>query len=223
MGEIPQAEMKRAEHIANLAVQANTDVSQAIGSLSMLVEEVTGGEVDPLTIEELTELNNVSLGLTPQESMEVRSRAEAIIDEDTVRLDRHAIIDKLGVETMPQAVGKAIELGMIVIIPEQGPPPKIKPKAAEVFKLVADGKSFKEIQEELGIHRNTVTNRLNAVREALDARDLPHAIRRAYETGWFRRTREQLDRSHLMHIGVGLILSAWEDVLEPQPSQINRK
>lgn len=208
MNGISQAEMERGIRITLMAVKTGADISQAAGSLAMLMEEVGGGEIDPLSLERLTELNNVALGLTPEESVEARSSAEEDIDEDTVLEDRSEILKALHADTFPQAVRIGIELGMI-LVPEEGPPPEMKPQMAEALLMIAEGKSPQRIQRDLEVHRNTVTNRLNTARDALEAKDLAHAVYKAYVTGLFKLTESQRDRSHLVYAGVGLILSAW--------------
>lgn len=191
-----------------LAEEVGADASKLQGSLALLMEAIRTGVENPMTIGQMSELDNLSNGLTAEESSLARSKKDQTVDVDEVLEDRHVIMEGFGAKTMPEAIVKAIEVGALIIKPKvEEEAPDLKPKHVEVLTLVARGYSPSGIAKELEIHRNTVTNRLNRARKLLGAKDLNHAMRRAYETGWFTPTDEQQERLYAIRIGAGLILS----------------
>lgn len=208
MNGLPESKIEEGEQVIALAGEVGADATRLMGSLALLMEALKTGEDSPLTIGQMHELENLSNGLTPEESSAERSDEEHTMSVDEALRDRHAIMDSFNAATMPQTVNKAIETGALAVEPgKEEPAAKVKPKTVQILEMVAKGYSPKLIQKELDVHRNTVTNRLNRAKELLGARDLNHAIRRAYETGVLARTEEQLENLFLIRVGAGLILN----------------
>ncbi|HET7673691.1 MAG TPA: LuxR C-terminal-related transcriptional regulator [Candidatus Saccharimonadales bacterium] len=209
MNDLSPAKIEEGERMIALAEEVGADATKLMGSLALLEEALRTGVEIPLSIEHMQELENTSLGMTPEESSSSRSKPPHEVDIDTVIEDRHAIQEAFNAKTMPETIVKAVEIGALIVNPDIGADkPEPKQKHLDVLVLIARGYGMSAIGDELGVHRNTVTNRLSRIMEILEAKDLNHAIRRAYETGWFKRTDEELEKLYMLRIGAGLIMSA---------------
>jgi LuxR family maltose regulon positive regulatory protein len=59
----------------------------------------------------------------------------------------------------------------------------LHPRQSQVLRLLAQGLTYRQIGDEMGIARTTVVSHVNALRDVLDARNVTHLLARAREVG----------------------------------------
>ena len=60
---------------------------------------------------------------------------------------------------------------------------ELTPREVEVLRLIADGLPHKTVAAQLFVSTNTINSHTDEIRRKLDARNMPHAIARAFTAG----------------------------------------
>ena len=189
--------------------QARRDIAIAASSLEFLTAEEIH-PIPPLTPLQVDELKQVSLGTT------VSAQENALgVSQKTVGANRHDISEKLGVKTIAQAVRISIEAGIIPIeVDEEAQAPKLKPRTIKVLSLISEGLINEEIAQNMKVHRNTVVNHVDKIKQELTAENRPHAVRRAFETGVFELPDTKIQRMRFLIYQAGVRLEEADNIAQ---------
>lgn len=138
-------------------------------------------EQNSLTSMELNELTAASQGLNAEETGKHRR-----VSKNTVETHRRHILHKLEARIMAHAVRKAADAG-ILIIPKEDKPrfDKLGSAELEVLDLGSQGYTRQEIADIRGVAFETVRSQYRRIFKKLNAHNVTHAVRRAYEVGIF--------------------------------------
>lgn len=128
-----------------------------------------------------TELSHLSLGYSEEESGQKRG-----IPKSTVKSRRKDIKAYMGTRTRNDTVAEAIHQGFVHIeVDDAG----IKPLSwmeDRVLAFAASGWTTKEIADYFSLSDNTIDRHYEEIRTKLQAKNMPHAVRRGFEVGIFR-------------------------------------
>lgn len=135
------------------------------------------------------ELSHVAKGCGIQESAEQQG-----ITKDGVKTRRREIKKALRVETLGQAVAYGIQLGYLHVNLESEPcPEKLSPMEEAILQLYARGYKRQDLVQRYRISDHTVSSHYEGIRQKLSARNMNHAVLRAFELGVFKIDEEIMD------------------------------
>jgi DNA-binding CsgD family transcriptional regulator len=169
-----------------------------------LIDDVRNKKVLPQVFSELSYL---SLGYSEAETAESRS-----CEISTVKWWRKNIKGYMGTRTRPETVAHAIKRGLIHFEFDSSESESLSFTENLVLTLVASGWSASEIAGCLKLSSNTVERHYEEIRGKLKAKNMPHAVRRAFEVGIFNTDEAITSSAELV---AGARVSIDQDKAEP--------
>lgn len=143
-----------------------------------LVDDVKYRRVPPQVF---TELNNLSLGYSEEEAGAKRG-----VPKTTVKSWRKEIKTFMKTRTRNDTVAQAIQRGLVHIDIDRSRTTKnLSWMEDRVLAFAAAGWTTREIAERFNLSPNTLDRHYEEIRLKLDAKNMPHAVRRAFEVGIF--------------------------------------
>lgn len=165
-------------------------MSESIHVVTPRIGETEEALLPPIYVKELIYL---SLGYSRQYCTRVIGGTE-----NEVKDRRQTIRKFFAAGNLRQAVVGAIHGGYIPIeVDASAGYEKLSPRQESVLRLLALGWGFGNIANRYGVSTNTINNHSQEIRRRLEARSMPHAIRRAFEVGLFKVGEEILDSDQL--------------------------
>lgn len=128
-----------------------------------------------------TELNYLSMGMHEDESGVSRG-----LTKNEVKWRRRKVKSYMGSKSRNQIVADAIQRGLIAIETADEETASLSPMEGWILKLAAIGWTSREIGDLYKISFNTIDRHYEDIREKLGAKNMPHAVRRAFELSIFK-------------------------------------
>lgn len=138
-------------------------------------------EIVPLTAIEKAVIESISLGMTTLEAARQR-----FVSPNTIKFHLASIYTKTQASNNAHAVRIGIERGDIEIEQLENPFVfRLTSRDLEVLELMSLGFNRQTAAQSLGVSQESIKFQLKQVRRKLLARNAPHAVRRAFEYGYF--------------------------------------
>lgn len=137
----------------------------------------------------LTELTYASFGDSVKQSAQAQE-----ITEGGVKNRRKLINKHYGARNIRQAIVEGIQTGDLPIqLKDESDPLHLSPTQHIMLALAVNGYYAEEIAKRCTVSRHTVNSNFEAIRHQLNARNINHAMRRAFELGLFKAGEEIVD------------------------------
>ena len=166
--------------------ELDSQKNQIVNAAAQLIEFAAVDLIDDIKFNRappyiFTELNYLSLGATESESAETRA-----LPTNTIKQRRRSIKEYLGTRTRNHTVAEAIQRRLINIKPVGEQLKPLSWTEEKVLAYAAVGWTTKEIAEHFKLSDNTIDRHYEEIRKKLNALNMPHSIRRAFEYGLFK-------------------------------------